>query len=68
MELCFLILNRNESFLQTSISEKGYIVQYSDDGGMFEAEEYFSFEMLKDIFTSYIDKSDWKVKAKWVEM
>ena len=64
----FLILNGKDGYLQTSISEKGYIVQYSDDSGMFEAEAYFTFEMLVDIFVTYIDKADWKAKAKWSEM
>ncbi|MCD4833386.1 MAG: hypothetical protein K8R31_06290 [Bacteroidales bacterium] len=65
----FLILNCKEGFLQTTTSEKGYIVQYSDDSGMFEAEDYFTFEMLVDIFVAYIDNDNtWKSKAKWGEM
>ena len=35
---------------------------------MFEAEEYFTLEMLNDIFIAYIDNADWKLKAKWVAM
>ena len=64
----FLILNSNNGFLQASTSEKGYVVQYSDDDGMFEAEEYFTLEMLNEIFTAYINNADWKAKAKWVVM
>ncbi len=65
----FLILNSKDGFLQTTTSEKGYIVQYSDDNGMLEAENYFTFEMLIDIFVAYINKDDtWKSKAKWGEM
>lgn len=64
----FLILNSKTGFLQASTSEKGYIVQYSDDKGMYEAEAYFTFEMLTSIFNAYINKEDWKSKAKWVEM
>lgn len=65
----FLILNCKEGFLQTTTSEKGYIVQYSDDNGMFEAEDYFTFETLVDIFAAYIDNDNaWKSKAKWSEM
>jgi len=65
----FLILNSKQGFLQTTTSEKGYIVQYSDDNGMFEAEAYFTFEMLVDIFAAYIDNDNaWKSKAKWLEM
>ena len=65
----FLILNSKDGFLQTTTSEQGYIVQYSDDSGMFEAEAYFTFEMLLDIFVTYIDEDNaWKSKAKWLEM
>ena len=64
----FLILNSNTGFLQASTSEKGYIVQYSDDAGMFEAEAYFTFDMLTDIFEAYIRSKNWKEKAVWVEM
>ncbi|MCK5171376.1 MAG: hypothetical protein KAQ75_15970, partial [Bacteroidales bacterium] len=65
----FLILNSKDGFLQTTTSEQGYIVQYSDDSGMFEAEAFFTFEMLVDIFVTYIEKDEtWKSKAKWLEM
>lgn len=65
----FLILNNKEGFLQASTSEQGYIVQYSTDAGMFEAEAYFTFEMLTEIFNLYIDNNNsWKDKAKWLEM
>ena len=64
----FLILNSKSGFLQASTSEKGYIVQYSDDAGMFEAEAYFTFDMLADIFEAYIDSKEWKEKAVWIGM
>lgn len=65
----FLILNSKDGFLQTTTSENGYIIQYSDEGGMFEAEEYFELKKMIDIFVAYIDKGDWKNMAgKWVAM
>lgn len=64
----FLTLNSKDGFLQTSTSEKGYIVQYSNHEGMFEAEAYFTIEMLLEIFKAYIDNGNWKEKATWVEM
>ncbi|MFW5721332.1 MAG: hypothetical protein ACOCWW_03005, partial [Bacteroidota bacterium] len=64
----FMILNGKEGFIQTTISEQGFIVQYSDDGGMFEAEEYFTKEELVDIFIAYINQQDWKEMATWIEM
>lgn len=64
----YLILNSKDGYLQTSTSDKGYIVQYSDSDGMFEAEAYFTMDMLINIFTAYIDNGNWKEKAKWLEM
>ena len=65
----FLTLNGKNGFLQTSTSEQGYIVQYGNDNGMFEAEAYFTVEMLTEIFVTYIDNDEtWKDKSKWVEM
>lgn len=65
----FLTLNSNSGFLQTSTSENGYIVQYSNGDKMYEAEEYFNLENLIDIFITYIEKGNWKEKGgKWVEM
>ncbi len=64
----FLILNGPGGFLQTTSSEEGYIVQYSDDSGMYEAESYFSFDELVDIFEAYMKGDDWKTMDTWVEM
>lgn len=65
----YLILNSKDGFLQTTTSEKGYIIQYSDEGGMFEAEQYFELEKMITIFIAYIEKGDWKKMAgKWVAM
>ncbi|MGM0504384.1 MAG: hypothetical protein ACQESQ_07165 [Bacteroidota bacterium] len=64
----FMILNGKDGFIQTSTSEQGFIVQYSDEGGMFEAEEYFSLDKLEDIFIAYINQQDWKEMATWIEM
>ncbi len=64
----FMTLNGKEGFIQTTTSEQGFIVQYSDDEGMFEAEEYFTLEKLVDIFVAYINQQDWKEMATWVEM
>ena len=64
----FLILNSSKGFMQTSTSDKGYIVQYSENDKMQEAEEYFNMDQLIDIFTTYIKGDNWKEKAKWVDM
>jgi hypothetical protein len=64
----FLILNSKEGFLQTTISEKGYIVQHNHGGGMFEAESFFTFDKLVEIFSAYLKDEDWKGMDKWVSM
>lgn len=64
----FMILNGKDGFMQTSTSEKGFIVQYSNNAGMFEAEEYFSFDQLVDIFIAYINNQNWKEMGNWIEM
>lgn len=64
----FLILNSKEGFLQTTISEKGYIVQQNHGEGMFEAESFFTYEKLVEIFTEYLKGGDWKEMDKWVSM
>lgn len=65
----YLILNSSGGFLQTTTSEKGYIVQYSNGEQMYEAEEYFEMEKVIEIFTAYIEKGNWKEKGgKWLEM
>lgn len=64
----FLILNSKDGFLQVSTAEKGYIVQYSDDKGIFEAESYLTLEIVTDLFVTYLDQGKWKTKATWTEM
>ncbi|MEE4196151.1 MAG: hypothetical protein V2I54_00775 [Bacteroidales bacterium] len=64
----FMILSGKDGFIQTSTSEQGFIVQYSDEDGMFEAEEYFSLDKLEEIFIAYVNQQNWKKMATWVEM
>jgi hypothetical protein len=63
-----MILSGKDGFIQTSTSEQGFIVQYSDEDGMFEAEEYFSLDKLEEIFIAYVNQQNWKKMATWVEM
>lgn len=64
----FMTLSSEDGFLQTSTSQTGYIVQYSEDDVMFEAEEYFTLEQLIDIFIAYVNKQNWKEQADWNKM
>jgi hypothetical protein len=62
-------LSSDKGFIQTTTSEKGYIVQYSDGDQMYEAEEYFEMGKVIEIFTAYIENGNWKEKGgKWLEM
>ena len=64
----FLTLNGKTGFLQTTISESGYIIQHNEGGEMFEAESYFTIDKMIELFETYLKGEDWKSMAKWGEM
>lgn len=64
----FLTLNGKDGFIQTSVSEKGYIVQYSEGDGLLEAESYFVLDKVIEIFEMYLNDEDWKSVDNWVNM
>ncbi|MFP4557818.1 MAG: hypothetical protein ACLFNU_13195 [Bacteroidales bacterium] len=64
----FLTLSGKDGFIQTSVSEKGYIVQYSEGSSMFEAESYFILDKVIEIFEMYLKGEDWKSVDNWVSM
>ncbi|MDD2278101.1 MAG: hypothetical protein PHD06_09050 [Bacteroidales bacterium] len=64
----FLTLSGKDGFLQTTISETGFIVQHSEGEEMFEAESYFTMEKLVEIFEAYLRSEDWKSMGKWAAM
>lgn len=61
----FLILKKENGFLQTAISEKGFIVQYSEGKGLFETTSYFTMEKLTEIFGAYLKAENWKAMGEW---
>ena len=64
----FLILNSDNGFIQTTISDRGYIVQYNEGKGMFEAESYFTLDKVIEIFKVYLNKGDWQALDGWFAM
>lgn len=61
----FLILNGKNGFLQTSISESGYIIQHNEGKGMFEAKAYFTLEKMIELFGAYLRGENWIDMAEW---
>ena len=64
----FLTLSGQNGFIQTSVSAKGYLVQYSEGDEMFEAESYFVLDKVIEIFEVYLKNEDWKSVDNWVSM
>ncbi len=63
----FLILNRDEGFMQSAYSEKGFTIQYKENGKQFEVKEYLSKENTIKIFKDYFNGDDkWKENIKWI--
>ncbi len=63
----FLILNRDEGFMQSAYSEKGLTVQYKENGKQFEAKEYMSKENAIIMFKKYFKGDDtWKDGIEWI--
>jgi len=56
----FLSLSSKDGFIQTTIAGEGFIVQYNDGDGLFEAESYFDIEEVQRIFVSFLKDDDWK--------
>jgi len=63
----FVILNSGDDYLQAAISDQGFIVQYSEGGNQFEAEEYLSKDQTIAIFNKYLKGEDWKEGNNWIE-
>ncbi len=63
----FLILNRDEGFMQSAYSAKGFTVQYKENGKQFEAKEYMSKENTIKIFKKYFNgDNNWKAGIEWI--
>lgn len=65
----FIILNNKENFMQAAYSDKGYTVEYKENGTQYEAKELLpkekTIELIKDYFNT---DSKWKTDVEWEEM
>ena len=62
----FIILNRDDNFMQAAYSKKGNSVEYKDAGKQFEADKLFSQKETLIIFLKYFKgEDDWKDDVKW---
>ncbi|MBW1821315.1 MAG: hypothetical protein JRI92_06050 [Deltaproteobacteria bacterium] len=65
----FLILKNKDDFIQTAYSDKGYDVQYKENGAQFSARDFLSKNQAISAFVSYYNgKSDWKNLTPWDKM
>ena len=65
----FLILNAEEDFIQVSYSNKGYDIQYKENGKQYIARDYISKEQAIEAFINYYyGKDDWRQLTAWDEM
>ena len=65
----FIILNNQNNFMQASYSDKGYTVEYKENGTQYEAKDLLSkektIELIKDYFTT---DGKWKTAVEWEKM
>ena len=62
----FLVLTRGEDFIQTSIIEGGYLVEYKEDGEHQTSVEVISEEDMMRFFSMYYRQEDgWKDLFEW---
>lgn len=65
----FLILIHEDDFIQAAFSDKGYIIQYMENGEQFEADGCFSQDNTIQIFKKYYSENDnWKDGIDWIKM
>lgn len=63
----FVILNKDDDFMQAAYSDKGFTVQYSEDGQMLEAKEYFTKDQTVNILKKYFSgDNNWKEGQDWI--
>lgn len=63
----FMILSKDEGFMQAAHSDQGLILQYSENGEMKEAEDYLTTEQAFDVMKRYFNGKDWKEGNNWIE-
>ncbi|GEM_PF-412148 len=63
----FMILSKGDSYIQTAISGKNYIVEYRDKTGYFRSvTKKIDFDDVKDMFYGFYNgDKDWKDIVEW---
>jgi hypothetical protein len=62
----FLILGHGNNFIQAAYSEKGYTVEYKENGVQYSADEILSKEETLTLFKKYLNEdSDWNTGVQW---
>ncbi|MGD9158575.1 MAG: hypothetical protein PVG39_09225 [Desulfobacteraceae bacterium] len=62
----FLTLSSKEDFIQVSYSDKGYDIQYKENGKQYVARDYLTKEQTIDAFIDYYNGGEkWKKYTAW---
>jgi len=62
----YIILNRGKDFLQAAYSEKGYTVEYKENGVQYTAKNLLSKEKTVQLFKDYYQgKANWEKGTVW---
>ncbi|HAK45681.1 MAG TPA: hypothetical protein DCO79_07155 [Spirochaeta sp.] len=62
----FLILGDGDNYIQCAVSDTGFITEYQGGSGHYNSAPSLSDETIKDIFTSYLSRTEtWKTLTTW---
>ncbi len=62
----FIILNHKENFLQAAYSDKGYTVEYKENGIQYTANDLLSKEKTINLFIKYFNADkNWNKDTEW---
>ncbi|RKX65116.1 hypothetical protein DRP44_07025 [candidate division TA06 bacterium] len=62
----YIILNHNKDFLQAAYSDKGYTVEYKENGVQYSANDLLSKENAIALFNKYLNMDkNWNKDIKW---
>lgn len=65
----FLILSCEDDFIQAAYSEKGYDIQYKENGKQYVARDYLTKEQAIEAFIDYYNGGDkWREFTPWDDM
>jgi len=65
----FLTLSCKDEFMQVSYSDKGYDLQYKENGRQYVAVDYLTKEQVTEAFVDYFNGRDkWKKLTAWDDM